>query len=149
MPSTWGSELTAAEPRGCKSNIWPVKTNGTILGWVNSPPILEPILVEIEMFTGGTEFGPMAIWRAPSKKHAAGTGVRLSEKEITNCSLTCLAKSLASAEPKQNGQCEFKQTTPVPSEWMQLCQTEVLKNSPCTFKQLAISYRDTPSVQRG
>ena len=33
--------------------LW-VKTNGTILGQLNSPPILEPILVGIGMFTGGT-----------------------------------------------------------------------------------------------
>ena len=33
-----------------------------ILGWVNSPPILEPILLGMGMFTGGTGFLPVAIW---------------------------------------------------------------------------------------
>ena len=34
--------------------MWPwVKTNGTILGVFGAPPILEPILVGIGMFTGG------------------------------------------------------------------------------------------------
>ena len=48
-------QLAKRAPR----DIWRgVKTNGIPfwLGLVNSPPILEPILVGIGMFTGGTQF---------------------------------------------------------------------------------------------
>ena len=51
---------------------WPwVKTNGTILGLVNSPPSLEPILVGIGMFTGGTIWILTHVGRRPgrSKSH--------------------------------------------------------------------------------
>ena len=34
---------------------------GTIFGVFGAPPILEPILVGIGMFSGGTGFGPMPI----------------------------------------------------------------------------------------
>ena len=42
-----------------RSVKWPwFNTNGTILGVFGAPPILEPMLVGIGMFTGGRGFDP-------------------------------------------------------------------------------------------
>ena len=50
-----GLGLSAASDIKLSSWLW-VKTNATILGVFGASPILEPILLGIGMFTGGTGF---------------------------------------------------------------------------------------------